>query len=596
MEFAAILRLLRRWLWLIALLTIVIAAVRFVQVRAAPPVYESTTKIQIGSFNVSPNPQGNFNQIGQQLGFNYIALVRTYPVLEATVRKLGLPFSPESLNRYFEVSLLENTSLLEIRVTYTDPIVVADIANELATQLILASPTSLTVEQQKQLDLLRTEAENAQQQLENARSELATIEQELRNSPTPEREQELNTRRDQLNSQITAVQANLANLSNTIAVVQQQSNSNTLTVVERARIPTEPRASTIVRDTILAALIGGTLASLLAFGLEYLNDSARNPGEIQPLTGQPLIGTIPPFGKKGSYGDRLVAWTQPRSTFAEAYRALRVNLMYAKKDEGDAQRFVYIITSPNPSEGKSITTANLAITFANTGMRVLLIDADLRRPVQHLIFNLSNTSGLTNILSNATLGRHKGTDGDGRASEDFYQSYSKSLVTTVTQKTAIPGLDFIPAGTSPANPAELLGSIQMQSVMHLLSTESGYDVILFDTPPSLTVSDSLVLSNVVNGEVIVVIESGRTRRPQLVRVVQQFVALNIPVAGVVMNRLNPRDAEGGYGYYYYYYGYYGHDNKTSEAPTGNGSRPRPALPTNQRGRPEREHERDINSG
>jgi polysaccharide biosynthesis transport protein len=596
MELSAILRLMRRWWWLLGLLAVLAGGYRFIQLRSQPPVYEASTILQIGSALKEINPNLNFSLLSAQLAQNYSAVLKTFPVLEKTVNALQLPMTPDELSKVFVTSQLENTTFLLITVTYPDPVLAADIANELAKQLIDSSPTGLTDELRTQLEDLTTESENAKTQLRNYRDEVTAITSELEGNPTEERRKELEQRRDQLNTLITTSQSNLAMITGTISTLQQQRSSNVIEVTSNARIPTSPVSNNVLGNTILWTVAGAVLAVVIGITVEYLNDSVRDPSEVAAQLKSALLAVIPPFGRKGTYKDKLVAWSQPRSSFAEAYRALRVNLMFratSATENHDNPHFIYIVTSPNPSEGKSITVANLAVTFANTGMRVLLVDADLRRATQHYIFDVPNTSGLTDLLGNSALGRGGGNmpttvrEAD-RAPEDYYHAQAKLLINTVTIKTKVPGLEFIPAGKAPANPAELLGSAQMQTLIGMFTADENYDVVIFDTPPSLTVADSIVLSNITKAEVIVVIEAGKTRRLAALRVVEQLIELHIPVAGVVLNRLNPRDATGYGGYYYYYGRYYGEDEadrkKPPSADGSNGNRPIPAIPTTPRTR------------
>jgi polysaccharide biosynthesis transport protein len=585
MELTAYIRLVRRWFWLIALAAILAGSISFIVSRTQPPQYQSTTTIQVGSYLNLANPNTAMIQTGEQLAQTYAALAKTYPVLSATVDKLQLPFSADQLGRMFQTRLISNTSLLSITVTYTDPVVAADIANELAQELIRNSATNLTKDQQQQLTILQGEIETTRAQLQDARNELATIDANLANV-TPEEREVLLARKKELTDQINAAQANLATMTSTVVRLQQEGNINTLTVVEPARISDSPMASSILTNTLLAGLVAAVLAAGVAFLIEYVNDSIRSPAEVMPLLSVSPIGTIAPFGKKRTYNDKLIAWTQPRSTISEAYRALRVNLMYAEgNNNGNGNGShpscrVYVVSSPGPAEGKSVTVANLAVTFAITGMRVLVVDADLRRPTQHLLFNVPNSTGLANLWSRNELAKgdvpaklypSNGTE-EPEPKGDILRQKILLALPYLIQKTSIPGLEIIPSGVIPSNPAELLGTSQMLELVEQLRNSKYYDVVVFDTPPVLVVSDTSVLANIARAATLLVIQAGRTRRGSALRAVQQLKTLSIDLLGIVVNRLDPRDLDAGYGQYYYY-GYYGY----GQGPNS----PQPVQPANQ---------------
>jgi Mrp family chromosome partitioning ATPase len=613
MELRTYLNLVRRWLWLILLLMILFGALAFIYTRTLPARYQASSTILVGSALVSSDPNPSLILTWQQLAEHYAQIIKTYAVLEATVRELQLPFSPDELSGYFTTRLTPNTSLLVITVTYTDPVLAADIANMLANQLIANSPSN-TSEQQEQISLLRTEISNGQAQLQTAREEISRIDQQLNQTPPPLNEADLRARRDSLLKLVTDTTANIAALSQTLNDVQSQGNANTLYVIEQARIPTVPSAGGATTTIVMAVVLGLVLGALVGFVVEYLRDTIRTPAEIAPLLGVPLLGTIAPFGRKGSYKDKLIVWKQPKSTVAEAYRTVRVNLTYNSPEAAQDEHRVYVVSSPNPSEGKSVTTANLAVAFANTGLRVLLIDADLRRPSQHLIFGIEDNSlGLSNILSNSRMTRAQleeteqvqgggATDVDegsfeaefdlrSRAS-NFDQSYIRLLVSHLIKPTDVPGLDLIVSGPTPTNPAELLGTLKMQALVRTLSTDIKYDMVMFDTPPLLPVSDSIILANVAQAKVVMVLEAGSTRRAVASRAVQQVIGLSIPIAGVILNRINPREINEGYGYYYGYYGYGGASSQlaVTERPIPAPILPRIAPPSNGA---ERDYERSA---
>lgn len=212
-----------------------------------------------------------------------------------------------------------------------------------------------------------------------------------------------------------------------------------------------------------------------------------------------------------------------------------------------------------------MTIANLAVAFAMTGMRVLLIDFDLRRPVQHSLFSVPNTTGLAEIWRKRDLAA-------GFDQATLRDQIAQQLPRLI-QKTEIPNLSLLTSGSPSSNSSELIDSPQTRILMQLLVNSGFYDIILIDTPPILVVTDTTVVARLTNAKSILVVESGRTRRGAAVRAVQQFTNLDLPLLGVVINRLKAQDRDVGYGYYYYY-GYTRYDTPQSSpppisVPTGN---------------------------
>ena len=229
---------------------------------------------------------------------------------------------------------------------------------------------------------------------------------------------------------------------------------------------------------------------------------------------------------------------------AESYRRLRTNLMFTANN---GHKSVFIITSPGPEEGKSITAANLAATMANAGVQVLLIDADLRRPKIHTIFELKNEIGLSTLLS-----AYPGKSSDAEPEQEG-KSFSK--LEQCLQTTIVPRLKIVTSGFSPSNPTEILGSALMKRWIDAFRAAANIDVIIIDTPPALLFADSSVLASISGADVVLVVDGSRTRRGAAVEVKEQFTQLGVNLKGVVVNRLNPRDQGGRYGYGYGY-GYY----------------------------------------
>lgn len=215
----------------------------------------------------------------------------------------------------------------------------------------------------------------------------------------------------------------------------------------------------------------------------------------------------------------LIALTNPKSPISEQYRTIRTNIEFSQVD---ADIRTIMVTSTGPGEGKSTTVANLATVFAEQGKQVLLIDADLRKPTVHYTFRMQNTTGLTNILTRQLT-----------LKEAIFNS-------------KIPNLFILPSGPIPPNPAELLGSRMMKDVLEEIKDE--FDIVMFDTPPVLAVTDAQILSNQCDGTILVV-SSGRTENEPALKGKELLEKAKANVIGVVLN--NKKIKEGNY---YYYYG------------------------------------------
>ncbi len=219
--------------------------------------------------------------------------------------------------------------------------------------------------------------------------------------------------------------------------------------------------------------------------------------------------------------DGLIFNLGPKSPITEAYRSLRTNLEFMSPD--DPVRSI-LCTSSGPGEGKSTTVANMAISMAQIGKKVLLIDCDLRKPVQHKGFNVSNMQGITNLLIDQKLSMDE-----------------------VIQKTEVNNLQIITCGTMPPNPAELLGSQRMSNLIQEFLKI--YDMVFIDAPPIISVTDAAVLASALDG-VILVVGSGQAERNMVLKAQDLLKKVNAKILGVVLNRVQ---VQKGYESYYYYY-------------------------------------------
>jgi capsular exopolysaccharide synthesis family protein len=297
------------------------------------------------------------------------------------------------------------------------------------------------------------------------------------------------------------------------------------------------------RKVLMSLLVGLMFGFGAAVVADSLDASIRRRSDIEKLLGVPSLAVIPRLpssnggrgavaralprlkssnaSQKASRPDQdLVIVREARSPAAEAIRTLRTNLMFS---QAVRSMRTLVVTSASPSEGKTTTASNLAVSFAQQGMRVLLLDCDLRRARLHRIFGIAREPGLSDLVL-------------GYADEE-----------AVTKLTAIPGLYVIPSGKLPPNPAELLGGDAMRRTMTTLT--EGYDLIIVDTPPLLAAADAAILATLADG-VILVLRAGSTESTAAQQTVQQLSAVGARVIGAVLN--DPDTQVPKYGAYYEY--------------------------------------------
>jgi succinoglycan biosynthesis transport protein ExoP len=317
--------------------------------------------------------------------------------------------------------------------------------------------------------------------------------------------------------------------------------SNNFRIVDLARVPTSPIEPNIPRNLIFAFMLGLTSGIGLAFMLEGLDNTVRTTEQAQMISGFPPLGMIPLGSKTAREGAaskrlilassneavELITHVRPQSQMAESYRALRTSLLLSHLG---APPKVIMVTSALPREGKSTTSINCAVVLAQKGVRVLLIDCDLRRPSIHKTLGMGPRSGLSNVLTG-----------------------SVTLKQAITVAPTLPNLDVLPAGTPPPNPAELLASTNMRDVLAELREK--YDHIVLDTPPTLSVTDAVVLSPRADA-IVLVIRSGSTTKQALRRSRDILMHVKARVSGVLLNAVDLSSPD-----YYYYYEYQGKYNQ-----------------------------------
>ncbi len=241
----------------------------------------------------------------------------------------------------------------------------------------------------------------------------------------------------------------------------------------------------------------------------------------------------------------IVSLTNPKSPVAEAYHTLRTNILFAGLDKPLKS---LLVTSPLPQSGKTTTVANLGVTIARTGTRVLILDADLRRPTQHKVFHVENKAGLTTLLIN-----------------------DRAVLNEVISETGVENLSLLTSGPLPPNPSELIVTKAFTSLMKQLKQD--YDFILVDSPPLIAVTDPALLSRFVDGTILVV-DFGRIPKEVAQKLKEQLDNVRANTIGVILNKI----PSNGQGYYYYYYARYYGEGEESKGLFGRGGRKRNGRP------------------
>ena len=319
--------------------------------------------------------------------------------------------------------------------------------------------------------------------------------------------------------------------------------ASNIQVIDQAELPTKPYKPNRQLNLLLAAVVGLFLGLGLAFFFEYLDNTVKTPEDVEQLIRLPSLGMVPEISYERrrrlesgkSYPVELISFGHPKSMLSEAYRNIRTSILLSFPERPPKK---FVITSPNPVEGKTTTVINTAITLSQTGAKVIIIDADMRKPRIHEIFGEKDGVGLSNLLS-------------GNASLEL-----------VIKKSNIPNLFYIPSGPIPPNPSELISSGLFKSMMEFL--EERFDHIVFDSPPVLGFADSIILSTAVDGVILVVL-GGKTPRETLQLAKEFLLQVNAKILGVVINRIDIQQSDYGYYFYRYHY-YYGKEGKKKELP------------------------------
>jgi Mrp family chromosome partitioning ATPase/capsular polysaccharide biosynthesis protein len=497
----------RKWLWLILAGILVAGGIAYFLTQRAEGTYRATAILLVqGSSDVGLYP----SQYGVST-LTYAELITQPSVMYEVLRvnsDLELPYTAESLRRIIDVETNTNTNLIKLSVRHTSPNTAKTLANSTAEIFLSWYQGSLIDEATRSLTTIGSQI---------AELEAKTV-----------RTDEEETKLEQLQSLQTIW---ITELGRAMA-------SNAVTIAELASYPTMPIDRHIWLNVAIACILGLAVTTAGVSVVEYLDRSVKTTEDIGRLTGLPVLGAVVHFKKDKKREGYLASEVHPPGAVTEAFRMVRTNLQFVGLDK-PAQTI--LMTSPGIGEGKSTVAANLGVAIAQTGKRVVVVDADLRHPSLHRFFKLPNTRGFSNVL----------LMGDVLKVSDILRLTNRPQVqqidlTAVLQPTEFEGLRVLTAGSPVPNPAELLGSARVDIVRDQLKREA--DTVIFDCAPMLVAADAVTLAAKLDAAIMVV-RAGQTTTEALSDAKEALSRGNNNILGVVFNGVKAS----GRGHYYYYY-------------------------------------------
>jgi polysaccharide biosynthesis transport protein len=529
-------RVLRVRKYQIATIALVLVALTMLLTLRQTPIYEGTAKVLVkpvlsATTSVSIQQQPNLDTERE--------LVLSQAVAQRVQRDAhpGIPI--DKLLERVRVQVVTDTEVMEVKYRDRDPATAARLANAFASAYV-------DFRTEQAIDQFQAAASAVQKRISGIEESGAALAKKIEASTNPSDRGALQAQRDTLVAQLGVLQQRLLDLQSNASIAQGSAE-----VVQRAEVPKSPVSPNKIRNAILALFAGVGLGIGLAFLRERLDDRIKTRQEVERRLGAPVLAAVPRAASwKRSGHPHLIMLTEPKSPVSEAYRTLGTNVQYLASQH---PLKVIMITSSLGGDGKSTTSSNLAVVLAHAGKRVILVSADLRRPRIHQFFGVANDVGLSNALSGSLPPAR------------------------VTREVGIPTLRLINAGSTPNDPAALLGSRQTAEFIGALKQVS--DFVIIDTPPVLAVADASILAPLVDGTVFVM-DAERSSRSALTQARNQLQNAGANIVGAVYNNFLP--GQSAYYPYYqsYYYQYYADQDDGAD---GNGRKLRQLLSRKGRG-------------
>jgi succinoglycan biosynthesis transport protein ExoP len=501
----------RRW-WVIFLIVAVAGASALVVSERMTPIYVGQAQINVTPFTSPGSSSGVLNLLTDPTAAlqTDVTLIESAAVIAPTAKSLGA--SATTLQNAISAKVLTGTQIIDVQASSPVPAQAESWANAVANAFI-------TFERDQAILQVTAASAGIDQQITSLQGQLKAA----GSSPTSA------TVEAGLTSQINTLQGELDTLPAMTSIVTGGGS-----VIATATLPTLPSSPKKTQNVLLGVVVGLLLAIGLVLLIEALDDRLRSAEEIESRSGVPSLGSVPYTRDLSKSSGAAAVVHQTTSAVAEAYRTLRTNLRFLSVE---CPLRTLLVTSSVKGEGKSTTAANLAAAFAVSGVRTILVSADLRRPSVHRFFGLQNSVGVVDaVLPNVAL--------EG-----------------LLQTNELPHLRVLAAGRVPPNPTEILSSARFAEIMEVLS--SAADLVIVDSPPLLGVADASALASRVDG-VLLVVNPGEADRRSLEHAVAQLHKAGGRLLGTVMNAVGPGTGYG-YGYDYDYDYYYAEEKDNRKA-------------------------------
>ncbi|HKN49912.1 MAG TPA: polysaccharide biosynthesis tyrosine autokinase [Actinomycetota bacterium] len=520
-DFPEYLRILRTRKWSVIIVLVLLVGAAYAYSARQTPIYQGTGRVLVLPMS---NPVSGGNQTrNNPIDMPTEQQVATgEPVATLVQKDLHITTPISTLLKHLKVTVVMNTDVLNF--AYQDPskTTAATVANGFAKAYVEQRSAQA-------LALVNQAVAPLQAQINDVTRRRDALNTLIARTPVTNPETLQN-----LESQRNVLDATLANLSTTLSQLKAQSSGIPAQQTVTAQTPASPVIPNYKRNLALAAVAGLVLGIGLAFVRETMDDRIRTREELERRLGAPVLAAVPKQrGWRKADEAQLIMRSDPKNPVSESYRTLGTNVQYLASRQNLK---VLMITSAVGGDGKSTTAANLAVTLAQAGRRVILISADLRRPRVHDFFGLKNTVGLSNALSDSTE------------------------LHDVARDPGIDNLRVISGGPVPADPAALLAGSRASSFVQSLRDVA--DFVLLDTPPVLAVADASILSPLTDG-VIYVMNAENSSRSAMLHARDQLENAGAAIIGAIYNNFDPT-GRGSYGSYYYYYRqYYGEPEPSS---------------------------------